>query len=398
MSSTDRSSAGRTRQLRSRTLAASFGKAVNPNDSSSWQAIKVGRGGHVIQLTGSGTTVTVPGCCNTIIPECLPVCDLSDDEIFTIDNSISNILGLQDFINSGIIGSVTIPSPHSGYLNDFFYIVSSFNGCNVTDSTTIMYDASGDLIPSTQHYLGDYPTANPGPYDYYNTIAFNIIYPTPFIENGYDYLASYDVSGISAITVTVSNECSSNTGYSILGCFLAGTPVALADGTTKAIEDVAVGDLVVGAFGEANPVLALQRPLLADSKVCRINDEHTTTTHHPHIGSDRQFYCPDPDAIKRVMYGKTHTIIHGDGSTEERLMTGVNPDRIKKLELGTALQTITGPRSVAKIEPLPMSSDTQVYHLVVGGSHTYTVDGYAVVGWATETDFDYDTWLPKVRE
>jgi hypothetical protein len=395
MSSTDRSSAERTRQLRSRTLAASFEKAVNPNDSSSWQAIKVGREGRILQLTGSGTTVTIPGCCNTAA--CLPVCDLSDIEVVTISINISNILDWQDFLNSVIIGSFTIPPPPEEYLNDFFYTVLSFNGCNVTDSTTSMYDASGDLIPSTQHYLGDYPTTNPEDFDA-NTVAFNIIYPTPFIVNGYDYLISYDVSGISAITVTVSNECSSNTDYSILGCFLPGTPVALANGSTKPIEEVTVGDLVIGAFGEANPVLALHRPLLGAGKACRINDEHTTTTHHPHVSPDRKFYCPNPAVLRNLAYGQKHTVILADGTKEKRTMTGVRADRNLVLTEGIALQTLTGPRTVTKIEPLSLSPFTKVYHLVVGGSHTYTVDGYAVVGWANETDFNYDTWLPKVRE
>jgi hypothetical protein len=204
-----------------------------------------------------------------------------------------------------------------------------------------------------------------------------------------------DFNTISSITANLSNACSSVTDNAILGCFLAGTPVALADGSTKPIEQVAVGDLVIGAFGEANPVLALHRPLLGTGKACRINDEHTTTTHHPHVSPDRKFYCPNPAALKNFTYGQKHTVIKADGSTEKRVMTGVRADRNLVLTEGIALQTLTGPRTVTKIEPLSISPFTQVYHLVVGGSHTYTVDGYAVVGWATETDFNYDTWMPK---
>lgn len=39
-----------------------------------------------------------------------------------------------------------------------------------------------------------------------------------------------------------------------------------------------------------------------------------------------------------------------------------------------------------------MSPDTQLYNLVIDGSHTYHVDGYAVTGWPKEDDFDYDVW------
>ena len=42
-----------------------------------------------------------------------------------------------------------------------------------------------------------------------------------------------------------------------------------------------------------------------------------------------------------------------------------------------------------------MPEDTQLYNLVVDGSHTYHVDGYAVTGWPSENDFDYDTWSRK---
>jgi hypothetical protein len=63
--------------------------------------------------------------------------------------------------------------------------------------------------------------------------------------------------------------------------------IALSNGVTKAIEDVAVGDVVVGAFGELNTVRALHRPRLAGAHLCKINGEHTSTSHHPHIAADK---------------------------------------------------------------------------------------------------------------
>ena len=335
-----------------------------------------------------GIRVTDPGCCST---PCLPVCDLSG-EIFWHKINVTNpyvdstdLSGIEVNVAENVIGAPAIPPPVNtiNYENDYAWVLYFPESCNATSYSVTLADSAGDPVEIDAHYLGLFPSVD----DPAVTLGVFVIYVIPNLPEP-DWF-------FSTIALTISNSCSSVTDDVNLGCFLAGTPVALADGTTKPIEEVAVGDLVVGAFGEANPVLALQRPLLADSKVCRINDEHTTTTHHPHIAADRKFYCPDPDAIKRVMYGKTHTIIHGDGSTEERYMTGVNPDRIGKLTVGIQLQTVTGPRTVTTIEPIPMSADTQVYHLVVGGSHTYTVDGYAVVGWATETDFNYDTWMPK---
>lgn len=65
----------------------------------------------------------------------------------------------------------------------------------------------------------------------------------------------------------------------------------MADGTEKVIEDIKVGDEVLGAFGEVNVVLALHRPLLGTWKMCCINGEHNSSSHHPHVSVDKKFYC-----------------------------------------------------------------------------------------------------------
>jgi hypothetical protein len=50
---------------------------------------------------------------------------------------------------------------------------------------------------------------------------------------------------------------------------------------------------------------------------------------------------------------------------------------------------------VASLETYSLPPDTQLYNLVVSGSHTYHVDGYAVTGFPREDDFDYDAWVPR---
>jgi hypothetical protein len=384
MSSTDRSNTERIRQLRARLLAASIAKGTyKTNDGETWLTVKVGREGRIINPAGGAPALSVPGCCN-----CNPVCDLSGDTVALPYSyfDASDILLLQDEINANIIGSVFIPFPPVDYPNNYFIVIFYFNGCNTTNISTVMYDNSGAPIDASQFYLGMYPTTPSGSFNIFDTVGFTIIYPT-------EVIAFFD--DIGNIEITASNACSSVTDNAPLGCFLPGTPVALSGGRTKAIEDVVVGDRVIGAFGEENPVIALHRPFLGAGKVCRLNDEHTTTTHHPHIGAERGFYCPDPAALNNFTYGQKHTVILGDGTKEKRVMTGVRRDRILKLKEGTVLQTLTGPRTVTKMEPVAMSPFTQVYHLVVGGSHTYTVDGYAVVGWAREDDWDYDSWTAR---
>jgi phage FluMu protein Com len=170
----------------------------------------------------------------------------------------------------------------------------------------------------------------------------------------------------------------------------------MADGSSKPIEAVEIGDIVQGAFGEHNTVLALHRPLLGAGCILNINGEHKTTTHHPHVAADKKIYCAEPKLINGFTYGKEHTVIvDKSGRKEKRIMYGLHKDRILKLEVGVELQTLTGARRVDTLETIKMSPFTQVYHLVVDGSHTFMVDGYAVTGWPREDDFDYDAWAAR---
>ena len=203
----------------------------------------------------------------------------------------------------------------------------------------------------------------------------------------------YTNAGFQLITITATNTCGSSSATVNGPCFLAGSLVQMADGSAKVIEEVAVGDLVLGAFGEINEVLALHRPLLGPvATMCRINDEHSTTKHHPHISVDRQFYCGDPDFVETTTYGREHDVIDGDGVIVRRFLHGLKKGRVQALIKGINLKTVEGYRTVKTIETYAMPPETQLYNLVIGGSHTYHVDGYAVTGWPREDDFDYDTW------
>ena len=206
----------------------------------------------------------------------------------------------------------------------------------------------------------------------------------------------YDDYDIHTVTVTALTRCgTTSSNVEVQPCFLAGSLVHMADGTTKAIEYVLVNDLVIGAFGEINRVLALHQPLLGSAEMCKINDEHRTTNHHPHVSLDKKFYCGNPDLVSNSTYGHKHCVIDGYGNIVERMLHGLNKERIHKLLTGVELKTIEGSRITKTIEIYSMPEDTQLYNLVVDGSHTYHVDGYAVTGWPSENDFDYDTWSRK---
>jgi hypothetical protein len=166
----------------------------------------------------------------------------------------------------------------------------------------------------------------------------------------------------------------------------------MADGTTKCIEDVLVGDSVIGAFGEINTVLALHRPLLGNYHMVHINENHYTSAHHPHITIDKQFVCAEPSTVDNETYGCEHIVINENGEEELRMLHGLKKGRVQMMEVGMILKGIDGGRVIEDIKLVDMPADTQLYNLVVGGSHTYHVDGYAVTGWPREDDFNYDTW------
>jgi hypothetical protein len=166
----------------------------------------------------------------------------------------------------------------------------------------------------------------------------------------------------------------------------------MADGTVKAIEEMSIGDQVVGAFGEVNEVLALQHVFVGNSTMYKINGEHDTTDHHPHVSVDKKFYTPEPAIIDDV-YDKVHPVIGPDGPTNMKLH-GLK-GRVQKLELGHVLKTIDGSRTVNTLEAYNLPPETPLYNLVIGGSHTYHVNGYAVTGWPREDDFDYDLWIQR---
>jgi hypothetical protein len=316
-------------------------------------------------------------------------------------------------------------------------------GANILDESTYLVRSTGNMHNIVQPPSGPRideagcgcaaaPTCTNGPASF--SIAVDLQYPIPPPYDSYTYwwtvnwspvdgATSYTVTstedystgliivytgGTTAniysnttsdpetVTVTALNDCGSSIATGIAGpCFLAGSLVTLADGTQTVIEDIAVGDLLLGAFGEVNEVLALHRPLLGSYYMVHINGDHYTSAHHPHVTADKQFVCAEPAVVDNETYGREHMVLNAAGEEEPRMLHGLKKGRVQLLETGITLKVVGGSRLVESIIRADMPADTQLYNLVVGGSHTYHVDGYAVTGWPREDDFDYDAWKPR---
>ena len=176
-------------------------------------------------------------------------------------------------------------------------------------------------------------------------------------------------------------------------CFLGSSYTTMADGSRKMMRDVRVGDMLMGAFGESNKVLASEDLILGNRPMFVINYTHHTSGDHPHVTPDRKFVAIEPhEAFKE--WGLWYSCEIEDGSFV--LLNNVGFDdpeeKVKDMQVGSLLQTIDGPKEVESIDSYILPYDTKLYNFVMSGSHTYLVDGYAVTGWPRDDDFDYVEW------
>lgn len=254
---------------------------------------------------------------------------------------------------------------------------------------TLAIDMSWDPVPNVLSYS---LTDNNAPGD-----SVIIYTPGQTVASMY-YVPNPAGDNTVIVTLTALTSCGQTNALTVVAqpCFLAGSLVQIANNVVKAIEEVQVGDLVVGAFGEINTVIALHRPTLGTAIMCKINNEHSTTNHHPHVSVDKHFYCGNPSLLDNETYSREHKVIDNEGNEGIMMLHGLKKGRTQKLELGINLKTIEGSREVTALETYILPADTQLYNLVISGSHTYHVDGYAVTGWPREDDFDYDLWKPRV--
>ena len=143
------------------------------------------------------------------------------------------------------------------------------------------------------------------------------------------------------------------------GCFIAGSLVTMADGTTKPIEDIVVGDVVRGNVDD-NEVIELRHQESVMREIVRINDglleftpSHPILTTEGWKAVDRQSAMelhPEMGNIPSLMCGDTIVMFNSDG---ERVYQSVD--------------SMDG-----------YDEDIPVYNINVTGDDTYTVNNVIV--------------------
>jgi hypothetical protein len=191
-------------------------------------------------------------------------------------------------------------------------------------------------------------------------------------------------------------------GGSSPGCFLADAKITLANGTIKELIELRPGDLVLGAFGEINPVIGIYYQPLGNTPMYKINDDHDCTDDEVFVTTDREFYCinsaVDGSYNSHDGWGESYRIDLENGISEMLIppwSLGLISRPLHKVELGIKLQTTSGERILDSYVPYQLPPETVVYNCVVGGSHTLMINGYAHTAWARDDDFDYDQWKPR---
>lgn len=152
----------------------------------------------------------------------------------------------------------------------------------------------------------------------------------------------------------------------------------MADGSVKNIEDVKIGEKVVGLNG-INNVINLIRPLLGDRYLIELPGLLTSAEHLFWIKVDgkEQFGTNDYNQyIREKRISKTYV---GLTKTEPYIIT-------EAVDYKTLYGWINAYRKVLHNQHIP---SMQLYQLETDGSHTYTANGYYVGGEVRDDDYDY---------
>lgn len=178
-----------------------------------------------------------------------------------------------------------------------------------------------------------------------------------------------------------------------LCCFPADALVTMADGTYKNIEDIKIGDKVDGGYGVVNNVIAYHEVALGNQPFYIINGKHRTTGEHRHWTTDG-WAAIDLSAVGK---SRDHELtVDNNGRKENRKGVLIKNSKVTRLKRGMHLITANGPELIESIE-VDWNQDPKqyVYTLVCDGSHVCLVNDVIVSAWATDADFDYNTWTPR---
>lgn len=157
-------------------------------------------------------------------------------------------------------------------------------------------------------------------------------------------------------------------------CFTKGTRVLMADGSTKPIEAVQIGDAVKGRGG-INRVIGLKPTRAGDRAIYTINGVLQTTADHPAL-TERGWAVISRELYADRYYGRTMPVVDAEGTTVRRALTAVPPSQI--YEYGVGDRIAFGESGFVTIEFITRESvaaDTPLFTLELDGDGTMQLEG-----------------------
>jgi hypothetical protein len=182
--------------------------------------------------------------------------------------------------------------------------------------------------------------------------------PSLSVAEGMNPFTSNLGGGINLNLATIDLSFLDNSGGSGT-CFTKETNVTLYDGTIVEIQDINIGDIVIGEDGSKNTVLSLISRDISDDMIYSINGNNAfVTAGHP-FKTLEGWKSISPDVSREI-----------DPELFEEL-------GIKELKTGDQIITREGSILIDLIREVHVDSET-VYNLDVDGNSTYFANGYLV--------------------
>jgi len=143
-------------------------------------------------------------------------------------------------------------------------------------------------------------------------------------------------------------------------CFIAGTKITMSDGTEKNIEDVEIGDQLIGKDNAVNTVKEFIRPVLGERKLVSFNNGI------PFITSDHPVYTKDGwKSYDPVATMKKYSVFQNNA--------------VGQLMLGDIIETLNGQGlHIKTMQTFAAPPDLQVYNFKLDGNNTYVANDLIV--------------------
>jgi hypothetical protein len=263
----------------------------------------------------------------------------------------SQVSSVQASINAGI-PAMYAQANDPGYLAAQAYASSQMGYATLGQTR---YDVSHLSGFDTAPWYQGVPTAAAGPLNYAPQAYQQSLMPQILATGGAG--SGLDAVDLNRLYFEAADARAALVAPETPGCFPAGTPVLLADGTEKAIETLHSGDRALAHDGTkqvTTTILALIKPPPKLVYKLAFDDGNTLTLTDSHpVSTDRGWKSLSPDATRKE-----------------------NPDfAVTVLQIGDRIHTVGGTCTLLAIQPCEI---VQVYNITVGEQHTFYAGGILV--------------------